>query len=98
MFIAECKFWKGQKKFLESIDQLLGYLTHRDSKTALIIFVDQKELTSIVLTVKNGIKEHPNFYKSVGDTYEHSLSYEFNLPQDSKKIIKIELMLFHFPD
>src|SRR5690606_33643291 len=35
LFVAECKFWKGPKKFLEGIDQLLGYLTHRDSKTAL---------------------------------------------------------------
>ena len=33
VFIAECKFWSGEKGFLETIDQLLGYLTWRDSKT-----------------------------------------------------------------
>ncbi|MFW5879624.1 MAG: hypothetical protein ACOCUV_02240, partial [bacterium] len=51
IFVAECKIWKGQKLFFEAIDQLLGYLTHRDSKTALMIFVDQKEATSVVDTV-----------------------------------------------
>jgi hypothetical protein len=98
LFVAECKFWKGQKNLLESIDQLLGYLTHSDSKTALIIFVDQKELITIISTIKEEIKKHSNFQKYIRDTYEHSLSYEFNLPQDSKKTIKIEVMLFHFPD
>lgn len=38
-FVGECKFWKGEKSFLSTIDQLLGYLTWRDSKTAVIMFV-----------------------------------------------------------
>jgi hypothetical protein len=35
IFIAECKFWKGEKVFLETIDQLLSYLSWRDSKAAI---------------------------------------------------------------
>jgi hypothetical protein len=38
-FVAECKFWGGEKVFHKTIDQLLNYLTWRDSKTAVIIFV-----------------------------------------------------------
>jgi len=98
LFVAECKFWKGQKKLLEAIDQLLGYLTHRDSKTALIFFVDQKELTSIVETIKTEITKHLNFSKYLKDSYEHSISYEFSLPDDSRKKIQIEVILFHFPE
>ena len=97
LFVAECKFWKGQKSFLLAIDQLLGYLTHRDSKTALMMFVDQKEFITIIKTIKEAIKDHQYFYRYVKDTYDHSLSYEFMLPEDSKKIIQIEVMLFHFP-
>jgi hypothetical protein len=37
-FIAECKVWTGPVEFSAAIDQLLGYLTWRDCKTALIIF------------------------------------------------------------
>lgn len=32
VFIAECKFWHGEKQLLETIDQLLSYLSWRDTK------------------------------------------------------------------
>jgi hypothetical protein len=38
VFIAECKFWKGEKQFLETIDQLLPYVSWRDRKAAILIF------------------------------------------------------------
>ena len=44
VFIAECKVWHGAKKFEEAIDQLLGYVTWRDCKCALIVFNRQKRL------------------------------------------------------
>lgn len=97
LFVAECKFWKGQKEFLKAIDQLLGYLTHRDSKTALIFFVNQKEITNIVSTIKTEIIKHKNYNRYIKDTYEHSINYEFTLPDDSNKKIQVEVMLFHFP-
>ena len=49
VFIGECKFWKGEKSFLSTIDQLLGYLTWRDSKAAVIMFVPNKDFTNVVL-------------------------------------------------
>ena len=36
-FVGECKFWHGQAGFLETISQLLNYLSWRDNKTAVII-------------------------------------------------------------
>lgn len=97
LFVAECKFWKGQKKLHEAIDQLLGYLTHRDSKTALMMFVDQKDFTSVIETTKTEIIKHPNFYKYLRDSYSSSISYQFSLPSDDKSKIQIEVMFFHFP-
>lgn len=97
LFVAECKFWKGQKKLFDGIDQLLGYLTHRDSKTALMLFVDQKDYTSVVDTLKVEIKNHPNFKRHVMDTYDTSINYEFTLPGDPQKVIQMEVILYHFP-
>jgi len=37
-FVAECKVWKGPSAFRATIDQLLGYLTWRDCKAAIIVF------------------------------------------------------------
>jgi hypothetical protein len=97
IFVAECKMWKGSKKLIEGLDQLFGYLTHRDSKAALIFFVDQKEFISVIKTIKEEIKNHTQFSRFVKDNYDSSLSYEFVFPDDSKKIIQVEVMLFHFP-
>jgi len=97
LFVAECKFWKGQKKFLEAIDQLLGYLTHRDSKTALMVFIDQKEPSVLIATAKSEIKNHPQFKRYLKDNHDTSISYEMTLPDDSKKLIQMEVIFFHFP-
>ena len=47
VFIAECKFWHGQKAFGDAVDQMLGYLTWRDSKCALLIFNKTKDSNAV---------------------------------------------------
>lgn len=47
IFIAECKFWRGEKGFSEAIAQLLGYLSWRDSKCALLIFNRNKDSSTV---------------------------------------------------
>lgn len=96
IFVAECKFWHGQKSFLDAITQLLGYLTHRDTKTALLMFCDQKNITSIKQTIAEEIKNHQHFKRKTRDRFDTSASYVFSLPQDGSKEIQLEVMLFHF--
>ncbi|MDR1623222.1 MAG: hypothetical protein LBS00_12720 [Synergistaceae bacterium] len=45
IFIAECKFWGGPKLFKETIDQLLGYTSWRDTKTAILLFNKNKDFS-----------------------------------------------------
>jgi len=96
LFVAECKFWAGAKSLQKATDQLLGYLTWRDSKTALIIFVDNKNFSEVVSSATVSIEKHPNFKSKKGIRGDTSFSYEFSLPGDGKSIF-IELILFHFP-
>lgn len=63
IFIAECKFWKGAEVFTQTIDQLLGYATWRDTKIALIIFNKNKELTKVLAQIPGLLKGHPNFLR-----------------------------------
>lgn len=51
LFVAECKFWDGLKAHLASIDQLLSYLTWRDSKAALVVFVRNANLSSVLARI-----------------------------------------------
>ncbi len=97
VFIAECKFWHGQKAFLDTITQLLGYLTWRDSKAAVIMFVPNKDFTSIIQTAKEVVSNHPNYigYESSND--ETWLNYIFHLNGDRNRPVHMAVMLYHTP-
>ncbi|MBK8454312.1 MAG: hypothetical protein WAQ53_12360 [Thiofilum sp.] len=97
IFIGECKFWKGQKVFLDTISQLLGYLTWRDSKAAVIMFVSNKDFTSTLEITKNSVNSHPNFIRYIDERDETWLNYEFHLNNDRNRVVKIAIMLYHLP-
>ncbi len=99
-FIAECKFWGGQKKLTEAIDQLLGYVTWRDTKTAILLFNKQPDLTSVLTKAKEAIQNHPKYktefqFKSteLGGT-ETIKEYKFTHPSDPDKEIYVSLLAF----
>lgn len=96
-FIAECKFWSGRKAFLDTLSQLLGYLTWRDSKAAAIIFVPNKDFTSVLGTVKGIIDEHPNYLEFSGVNDETWLKYKFHLNGDRNRQVELAVMLYHTP-
>lgn len=97
VFIGECKFWKGQKSFLATISQLLGYLTWRDSKAAVIMFVPNKDFSSAVDVAKSSVNEHENFIKFVNEKNETWFNYDFHLNGDRNRAVKIAVMLYHTP-
>lgn len=97
VFIAECKFWRGQKSFLATITQLLGYLTWRDSKAAVIMFVPNKEFTTVIQTAKECINQHTNYIRAVSEKDETWLNYEFHLDGDRNRVVKIAVMFYHTP-
>lgn len=97
VFIAECKFWTGQKGFLETITQLLGYLTWRDSKAAVIMFVTNKEFSSVIETVKSVISEHSNYLETNQEKDETWLNYTFHINGDRNRPVKLAVMLYHLP-
>ncbi len=97
LFVAECKFWHGSGEFLKAISQLFDrYLTWRDSKVALIMFVTNKEFTSVLQTVETDVKKHEYFIRAAGKRGESSFSYIFCLPQDKNKAVFFEIILFHY--
>lgn len=97
LFIAECKFWKGIEEFFKAINQLFDrYLTWRDSKVALIVFVTNKDFSKVIDVIKEEIKNHDYFTKENGKRGETSYSYIFHLPSDKRKEIFVEIILFHF--
>lgn len=98
-FVAECKFWGGDKLYLETIDQILSYLTWRDSKSAIILFVKNKDFSAIIDKVKNTTSTHKNYLEAIGEKDEGTwLKYKINLNGDLGREIYLTVLLFHFPD
>lgn len=97
LFVAECKFWHGASELHKAISQLFDrYLTWRDSKAALILFVTNKDFTNVIETIKNEAVKHPYFLKLVGNRGETSFSYHFHLPQYRDKTVYFEIIAFHY--
>lgn len=97
LFVAECKFWHGASEFHKAISQLFDrYLTWRDSKAALMLFVTNKDFTNVIDTIKKETPNHPYFLKTTGTRGETSFSFHFHLPQDKDKVVFLEIIAFHY--
>lgn len=98
VFIGECKFWKGEKLFLEAINQLFDrYVTWNDTKVALIFFVQNDNFTEVLEKGQIAAKSHPYYIRSVNDSnYQDRFSYIFRHAEDTNRQIKTEIMYFHF--
>lgn len=98
VFIAECKFWTGEKNYLKTIDQLLNYLTWRDSKTAVIIFSKKKDFTNVLNKIKKSTPKHPNFLKEKNQQSETWFNYKFHINGDRNREIDLAILAFNIPD
>jgi hypothetical protein len=102
VFIAECKFWKGPKSLHEAIEQLLGYVTWRDTKTAILLLYRGAGLTSVVSKARAVVEEHPNY---LGDRRAKSRrlhddtiqNVTFRHPADKDKRMLLSVLAYQVP-
>jgi hypothetical protein len=97
LFIAECKIWHGQRQFVEAIDQLLGYVTWRDTKTAIIVFNRNQATTPVVDTIKTTIEAHANYKRDAALEKPTRLRAVFGKPGDPARDIIITVIVVPIP-
>jgi hypothetical protein len=97
IFIAECKFWKGEKVFLETLDQLLGYISWRDTKTAVLLFNRNKNFGDVVNAIPDAVKKHPNYKRNLPLSSETNSRYVFHQVDDANRELIITVMAFNVP-
>ena len=98
VFVAECKFWAGAKQYMKTISQLLGYLTWRDSKAAVILFVRNKEFSPVLETIEKQTEEHENYLGFSNKKEESWFDFRFHLPGDESREVKVAVIAFHIPN
>jgi hypothetical protein len=97
VFIAECKFWKDPKGFNEAIDQLLGYATWRDGKTAILVFNRGTETSTVLTGIDTIAKAHANFKRAVAWPHESGFRYTFHASGDKNRELTLTVLVFHVP-
>lgn len=98
VFIAECKFWGGERLFLETIDQLIDrYVSWRDTKTAILIFNRNQNFTDVLSTIENAMPKHRYFKKTLGKSNETTFKYLFHQSEDTNREIQLTVMVFNMP-
>ena len=97
IFIAECKYWGGPKKLNETINQLLGYTSWRDTKVAVIVFNRNKNFTRVLDSIRSTTKEHPNYKRELNQRSETSFRFIFSHRDDSNREMTLTVMAFDVP-
>jgi hypothetical protein len=98
LFVAECKWWRGEAEFHAAIKQLFDrYLTWRDSKAALLLFVKNRNFSAVVEKVRSEAQKSPYFIRTTVDRGETSLAFDFHFPDDEKRVVRFAVLLFAFP-
>lgn len=96
LFVAECKFWKGKQVFHNAISQLLSYLTWRETKAALLIFVRDTTMTTVINGVKENVSSHGNYKSTLTSKSETWFNYKFTMPNDPDREIYLAIQIFDF--
>jgi len=97
VFIAECAIWGGEKYFTGKIDQLNGYLTWRDTKAAVIMFVQNQKMEPVRKQIEQGIESNDQFIKKVDQPDESWWQYRFHFENDPDRELDLAVLAFHIP-
>jgi hypothetical protein len=100
VFIAECKIWKGPATIRDALAQLLTYLTWRDTKAALLVFIrNGQPPTEVISMAIKEIEGHPSYKRTFG-TGEDGERYDFILHAtgDPDREIRLAFLPFALQD
>ena len=95
-FIGECKVWRGPQELLEAFDQLLGYLTWKDCKTALIVFnKDISRFSELQTMFPKAIEKHPHYNEAIKGFPTSEWRYRFRSKDDPGRRVMVHVFLFN---
>lgn len=97
LFIAECKFWTGEKDYQEAINQLIGYISWHDTKTALIIFNRNKDFSSVLSKLQSETLKHKNCIEALKFESNTGFRFRFRHEEDPSKTFITTVMAFNVP-
>lgn len=98
IFIGECKFWTGEKGYLETLDQVLSYLSWRDTKAAVLVFNRNKDFTGVLKKIEEVTSAQAGFKRLIKKRSDTSWSYLFGHKDDANREITITVQAYNVPE
>lgn len=98
LFIGECKIFDPKNKqsvdqvVTSALDQLLGYLTWRDTKAALLLFIRDANVSAIVDKAFAAISSHPNHKRPGRISTEERHDYVLHANGDTNRKIHLAFL------
>ena len=94
-FVAECRLWKGAQQLSAALDQLLGYLTWRDGKTALVLFnKDVSGFAEIQTKMPEVVKVHPRYVSTLVSPHAGEWRCRFKSKDDEGRSGAVPLSVY----
>ena len=97
LFIAECKFWRGAKGLTSTVDQLRRYATWRDTKTAILLFNRDRNLTKVLEQIVPTLKNHDAFLREADVEGETAFRIVLRHPEDDRREMTVSVLVFDVP-
>jgi hypothetical protein len=93
VFLAECKWWSGEKAFREhDLPQLLDrYVVWRDTHAAMVLFIRNKDASVVIDKAKGAIRGHERFLRD-GDQIEGAPVFMLHKDGDPDREIALALV------
>jgi hypothetical protein len=95
ILIFECKNWGGEKIYLDTIDQLMGYVTWRQNYGVVIMFSKNRDFSKILTQIPDIIQKHTQYKSGFKQLSSNHFVSDHTLPEDSGKTIKIHHLIYN---
>ena len=97
IFIAECKYWSGPSGLKKALKQLLGYTSWRDTKTALIVFNRDRQMSTVLEGIPKTIRAHSCYKRDRPYECETGFRYILGHPSDQNRELTLTVLVFDIP-
>jgi hypothetical protein len=87
----------GEKQFIETIDQILSYLSWRDTKAAIILFNRNKGFSQVLAKIKEALAAHPHRKQGPKEESESRFRCVFGNPSDPSREVILTVVAFDVP-
>ncbi len=84
-------------RLAETVNQLLSYVTWRDTKTAILLFNKNKNFSHVLSQIESTIRSHAKFVRSEGKKSETEYRFVVSHPNDSDRHVTLTVLAFDIP-